>query len=489
MKINDALMLRASVKSFKPEREVAPDVMEAIYDAARWAPSPENVQHVRFIIIKDEQIKSWIAQMSREIREHGRTRVPAPLLNERLKMVPPEIRPLYMEKMTNSEAAGDIIETCDTLVLAIGNGNWYDTPYLVAPPEFGGIVCATAIQNMWTSAVGNNIGMSLVTQPFASERNAMLIKDRLGIPHDWELFAGLCFGVAEKRNRLYPTARAPKIPLERLVFDGYWGRQYKRMAFKDDLDEKDYMPPDYNFSMDVFDSIYLRRSIRTFKEKHDVYEQDGGGKIPEWKIEALLEAARNTASMFNAQNFRFVLLREPRDHYIKEKLGHAALEMSKYVFGMVPWNQVADRLWYIPKHTYPGIMEYMADGSLMYYPTRANAIIIPCVQPAYNGEPIGRMGGTNLASIFVSMAIQNMWNLCPVLGLGIGFNALTSSDIRRRQLWMEELGIPGSWMMPACLGIGIPATPRNASPPRFPVSSLFFNEYWGKPYKRIAFRD
>ncbi|MFX0138964.1 MAG: nitroreductase family protein [Candidatus Hodarchaeota archaeon] len=489
MNIYDALMLRSSVKTFKPEREIEPEVMEGIYDAARWAPSPENVQHLRFIIIKDEDIKNWIAKMCREIHLHGKTMLPAPLLNERLKNIPPEVRPLYIEKWTKTETAGDIIEKCDTFVLAVGNGNWYDTPYMVAPPEFGAIVCATGIQNMWTASVGKNVGMSIVTAPFASERTAMMIKDKLGVPHDWELFAGLCFGLPEQGNRLYPTARAPKLPLERLVFDGYWGRPYRRIAFRENVDERDQMPADFEFNMDVFDSIYLRRSIRIFKENHDVYEQDGGGKVPEWKIEAILEAARNTASMANMQNFRLVLLREPRDHNVKEFLGKCGLEMAKFVFGMVPWKMVADRLWYLPEAIYPKINEYMADGSLMYYPARSYATIIPCIQTSYNFEPRGGMGGTGSASMVISMLIQNMWNLCPVLGLGLGFNALTAADTRRKQVWMDKLGIPGSWIVPTTLSIGIPATPRMASPPRFPVSSLFYEGYWAKPYKRMAFKE
>ena len=83
--------------------------------------------------------------------------------------------------------------------------------------------------------------------------------------------------------------------------------------------------------MDVFEAIYLRRSIRHFKP----------GRVPDWMLEKILDAARYAPSPENVQPWRFIVIRDPES---KRFLADMAQEMGAVVFGAGQYNMLQARL-------------------------------------------------------------------------------------------------------------------------------------------------
>ncbi len=64
MNVLEAIRSRSVIRQFKPEI-IPDDVLFKILEAARWAPSPFNVQPWEFIIIKDRETLKSISRFAR----------------------------------------------------------------------------------------------------------------------------------------------------------------------------------------------------------------------------------------------------------------------------------------------------------------------------------------------------------------------------------------------------------------------------------------
>ncbi|MEM3565101.1 MAG: nitroreductase family protein [Candidatus Jordarchaeaceae archaeon] len=226
--------------------------------------------------------------------------------------------------------------------------------------------------------------------------------------------------------------------------------------------------------MDFFETLYTRRSMRYFKK---------GVKIPEWKLERILDAARWAPSGENEQYWRFIVI---RDQEMKSMLADNAEESGAMVMGMDPWEIVQARQWFMPEHA--RVAPFEGFVKLQRYPEDADVVIIPVAAMLDVDYPAG-MGFANWHIILgTGMAIQNMWLAATALGVGAAFAATATTDPRRTEKICDYLGIP-RWAKPiAAFCLGEPAFKRIPSPSRFPLSGLVFEEVWGNPYKRSEFR-
>jgi len=64
MEVFEAIKNRRAVRQFKPDI-IKDEALQKILDAARWAPSPFNVQPWEFIIIKDKETLKAISKVAR----------------------------------------------------------------------------------------------------------------------------------------------------------------------------------------------------------------------------------------------------------------------------------------------------------------------------------------------------------------------------------------------------------------------------------------
>ncbi|MEO1512542.1 MAG: nitroreductase family protein, partial [Planctomycetota bacterium] len=60
----DAIYGRRSVKHFDPDHKMTPEEIDKLFEAAIQAPTSFNIQHWRFVLIEDPDLR-------RQVREHG----------------------------------------------------------------------------------------------------------------------------------------------------------------------------------------------------------------------------------------------------------------------------------------------------------------------------------------------------------------------------------------------------------------------------------
>lgn len=230
--------------------------------------------------------------------------------------------------------------------------------------------------------------------------------------------------------------------------------------------------------LDVLDAIYLRRSIREFKDE----------KIPVEILEIILNAARFAPSPENSQQWRFII---SRDSELKKIVADICQERAQDIFGGQPYETTQERMWYLPERIRLRALETTINGELFRYPEKADVLIFSCYSDRFHDIPfpdsIYVTGTSSLVSL--SMAIQNMLLAATALGIGCGFMAIPFGDKRYSPILIELLGIPPSWKPLTVLCLGIPKKTRIIGPSRFPLEAIVFDEQWGRPYKRISFKE
>jgi nitroreductase len=227
--------------------------------------------------------------------------------------------------------------------------------------------------------------------------------------------------------------------------------------------------------MNVFEAIMSRRTIREFSSE----------PVPEWKIEQILDAARYAPSAENAQVWRFIIVKDPETKKLMADLSQQRMRLSN-AEGSFEAKQ--DRLWYIPSDVRPDALERIRDGSLFRFPEWADTVIVCCTSHTFQEFPLCNLPyENNLAGL--AMAIQNMGLVTTAIGLGGAYvgSICEHVDARANEILCEHLGIPRTWKPLALFAIGVPKR-TVVGPPRFPLESTCFDEQWGIPYKRLAFR-
>ena len=89
-------------------------------------------------------------------------------------------------------------------------------------------------------------------------------------------------------------------------------------------------------------------------------------------------------------------------------------------------------------------------------------------------------GPQPMFGISTGCCIQNMMIEATALGLGMNYDTVVTGDSRIRELVMDYLGIPNSWVPMGILAIR--KTGEEAEIKRPPLEQLFYDEYWGNPY-------
>ncbi|MFW9863733.1 MAG: nitroreductase family protein [Candidatus Thorarchaeota archaeon] len=218
-----------------------------------------------------------------------------------------------------------------------------------------------------------------------------------------------------------------------------------------------------------------RRSIREFT----------GEKLPDEHLEMILEAARHAPSPENMLMIRFVVIRDDED--MKVFLADIAQEMAQSAFGGAPFELTSGRNWFINDPYRAAVYARLRDGELFRYPEKSDAVIIVCASEMWHDAGY-QYPNELFGSVVAGMAIQNMWLTATELGYGCGYEALVCSDPRHAMLIRDRLGIPPTWTPLTAFCIGTRVSPRALGPSRPPLEGLMYQERWGLPWKRLAFR-
>lgn len=476
MDIFEALYRRRAIRHFKLPMEPIPDeVIERVLDAARFAPSAENQQPWRIILIKDEESKKFLGDLAEEVakKQFGETRYEE--FDERLWYIDNVgLRPRVIEPMMTGEEERFPEHAYVDLLMCFPE--MYSEYVHHANTEAHAMLAlwslCMAIQNMWLTitALGGReqkYGIAIQVLMVALHGRYML-RQYFGIPDNFTPIGVVCIGVPRFR-RLFGPGRFPH---EGVAYDDYWGVPYKRLVFRSNGSEATGQVP----SMDTLECIYTRRSIRRFNPD----------PIPEWKVEQILDAGRWAPSGENLQTWRFMVI---RDEETKKILGDIGQEQSQINFGTYPYRILDDRLWYIEEEKRPRVVEPLLNGSLESFCEQAPITIMVLRGRTWHESAYNLSEWSEIHSrLMIPFPVQNMLLAAHALGLGSVPATLPLADRRRIDRLVDHLGIPHWWDPAFVLPIGIPKEPKYFGPPRFPLEGLVYDEYWGIPYKRLAFR-
>ncbi len=203
---------RRSIRKYKPD-PIPRDTLERLMEAARWAPSGENAQPWRFVIVEDrEKIKAIGKVAGMADRRQFSAEFAAGETEKRLKKIKdPKKRQKVMEKLTGGHVSS-FLENAPLVIIVCGKKDVWDLPY----------DCSAAIENILIMAVAAGLGTCWVESPVMDVRDEEKIKAMLEIPKSMKVLTAISVGYPDES----PKPR-PRLPRDELVFYEVFGRKEK----------------------------------------------------------------------------------------------------------------------------------------------------------------------------------------------------------------------------------------------------------------------
>ncbi|NTW43471.1 MAG: hypothetical protein HGB14_03320 [Anaerolineaceae bacterium] len=202
---------RRSVRNFTDEPIADPD-LDMILEAARLAPSGENAQPWRFIVVKDELMRKKLGAIagggsSRRFTAEFVTKK----MQERFANLQDEAkRQAAFQKLTTGQVSAFMAEAPVNLVVC-GKKDVWDTPYDTS----------AAIENILLMVTALGLGACWVIAPCIDIRDEDRIKGLLGIPEEFKAVSILSIGHPARAHK-----PRPRLSLKELVFTEKWGKEY-----------------------------------------------------------------------------------------------------------------------------------------------------------------------------------------------------------------------------------------------------------------------
>lgn len=198
--------------------------LEKMLHCGIWSPNPENLNHWRHMIIRDQKTKEFVAQCTKEAYTLEYKTSFESTIAHHPHLANDEIIQ-YMEWMM--EEGWKYPMECDALILTTFAKDWVEYAHIACPLP-GGIdyIWSTAtgcgIQNMRLAAQALGLETQLNFYSMAEFRRNELLVAQLGIPPTWAPLTMLCVGEAGDAPD-FVTKPRPVPPLKDLVFDEHWG--------------------------------------------------------------------------------------------------------------------------------------------------------------------------------------------------------------------------------------------------------------------------
>lgn len=198
--------------------------------------------------------------------------------------------------------------------------------------------------------------------------------------------------------------------------------------------------------METFDAIYQRRAVKHYDPEHELTDAE---------IQKLMEAAIQTPSSFNIQNWRFVLV---RDKDLRTKLRAAAWDQAQVTDASLliiltadlkSWDKSPERYW---KDAPPEVAE----------------MLLNMLRPFYDGkDELQRdeaMRSCGLAGQTIMLAAKDMgYDSCPM----IGFDP---------QKFAELIKLPEDHVISFIITVGKATKPAWPKPGQLPLSDVVVHD-------------
>lgn len=202
---------RRSIREFTPD-PVSDQDLDMILESARQAPSGENAQPWRFIIVKEPETRRQLGALAGG--GSGR-RFTAEFVTKKMQerfssLQDEEKRKAAFEKLTSGQVSAFLADAPVNIVVC-GKKDVWDMPYDTS----------AAIENMLLMITGLGLGACWVIAPCIDIRDEERVKDLLGMPEGFKAVSILSVGHPTRPHR-----PRPRLPIKDLVFRETWGNTY-----------------------------------------------------------------------------------------------------------------------------------------------------------------------------------------------------------------------------------------------------------------------
>lgn len=205
------IQARRSIREFTTD-PVSDQELDMILEAARQAPSGENAQPWRFIIVKDEALRKQMGAIAgggsgRRFTAEFVTKK----MQERFSNLQDEAKKkAAFEKLTSGQVSAFMAEAPINIVVC-GKKDVWDMPYDTS----------AAIENILLMVTALGLGACWVIAPCFDIRDEERMKALLGIPEEYKAVSVLSVGHQTREHR-----PRPRLPIQDLVFTEKWGDPY-----------------------------------------------------------------------------------------------------------------------------------------------------------------------------------------------------------------------------------------------------------------------
>jgi nitroreductase len=202
---------RRSIREFTDE-PVAEQDLDLILEAARQAPSGENAQPWRFIIVRDAATRKKLGALAgggsgRRFTSEFVTKQ----MQERFSgLQDEEKKKAAFEKLTSGKVSAFLADAPVDLIVIGRKGVW-DLPYDTS----------AAIENILLMVTALDLGACWVIAPCIDIRDEERLKELLGIPEEYKAISIISIGHPTRPHR-----PRPRLPIKDLVFNEKWGQAY-----------------------------------------------------------------------------------------------------------------------------------------------------------------------------------------------------------------------------------------------------------------------
>jgi nitroreductase len=202
---------RRSIRDYTDE-PVAESDLDLILEAGRQAPSGENAQPWRFIIIRDETTRTLLGDIAgggsgRRFTAEYVTKK----MEERFTSLEDEKKKkAVFEKLTSGKVSAFLAKAPVNIVVC-GKKDVWDLPYDTS----------AAIENMLLMVTALDLGACWVIAPCTDIRDEERLKALLDVPEGFKIISVIGIGHPTR-----PHKPRPRIQRHELVFDEKWGIPY-----------------------------------------------------------------------------------------------------------------------------------------------------------------------------------------------------------------------------------------------------------------------
>ncbi len=214
--ILEVIRTRKSIRRYQPD-PIPDEILDKVLEAGRWAPTGENYQPWRLIVIKNSETKKKIGNLAR-LGSGSRMTAWYCLgeMQKRFEEIQDPVKRAEVLRFMYSGEVSEFAKQAPVVIAVIGNlmEGSVDVPYDLS----------ACIENMLLEAHSLGLGACWVHGPVASTRDAAKFKKILKIPTgmgEYKVIAYIALGwPAEARK--HPR---PKKALEEIVYWEEFGRK------------------------------------------------------------------------------------------------------------------------------------------------------------------------------------------------------------------------------------------------------------------------